>query len=75
MRSITAFRQGSNRPVANGHGEKRNLFHNHILVCANGIFVWHTYDQKVIGRKDQGPTAYLFKCRHCATLGAYQDNH
>ena len=25
--------------------------------------------------KDYGPTAYLFKCRHCATLGAYQDNH
>lgn len=25
--------------------------------------------------KDRGPTAYLFRCRHCATLGAYQDNH
>ena len=25
--------------------------------------------------KDHGPTAYLFKCRHCAKLGAYQDSH
>ncbi|MCU1782181.1 CbrC family protein [Pseudomonas sp. 13B_2.1_Bac1] len=25
--------------------------------------------------KDHGPTAYLFRCRHCATLGAYQDCH
>ncbi|MOA39335.1 hypothetical protein D3C78_1611030 [compost metagenome] len=25
--------------------------------------------------KDHGPTAYLFRCRHCSALGAYQDNH
>jgi len=25
--------------------------------------------------KDRGPTAYLFKCRHCSALDAYQDTH
>ena len=25
--------------------------------------------------KDQGPTAYLFRCRHCQAMGAYQDHH
>ena len=23
--------------------------------------------------KDQGPTAYLFRCRHCGVVGGYQD--
>lgn len=25
--------------------------------------------------KDRGPTAYIFRCRHCATFGGYSDCH
>ncbi len=25
--------------------------------------------------KDDGPTAYVFRCRHCGTLGGYSDCH
>jgi len=25
--------------------------------------------------KDGSPTAYLFRCRHCGTVGGYQDSH
>jgi hypothetical protein len=25
--------------------------------------------------RDQGPTAYVFRCRHCGRLGAYSDMH
>lgn len=25
--------------------------------------------------KNHGPTAYIFRCRHCATIGAYSDYH
>jgi uncharacterized protein CbrC (UPF0167 family) len=25
--------------------------------------------------KNEGPTAYLFKCRHCGLYGGYQDSH
>jgi len=34
---------------------------------------WHTFFSAL--NKDHGPTAYLFRCRHCSALGAYQDNH
>ena len=34
---------------------------------------WHALYTAL--NKDHGPAGYLFKCRHCATLGAYQDNH
>ena len=25
--------------------------------------------------RDQGPTAYIFKCRHCGSMGGYSDIH
>ncbi|MGF6110290.1 uncharacterized protein CbrC (UPF0167 family) [Pseudomonas frederiksbergensis] len=34
---------------------------------------WHTFFSAM--DKDHGPTSYLFRCRHCSALGAYQDNH
>ena len=34
---------------------------------------WVDYLQAL--NRDHGPTAYAFRCRHCATLGGYSDVH
>lgn len=34
---------------------------------------WEEYYQAL--DKDRGPTAYLFRCRHCGQLGGYSDCH
>jgi uncharacterized protein CbrC (UPF0167 family) len=34
---------------------------------------WNTYRRSL--NRDAGPTAYLFRCRHCGMYGGYSDCH